>query len=108
MDLVMKDIKFRFYQSYNELDIVNFIKIQRIKWPGHVVRMNEDRTTKKVLNPQRIFTRRKGRPNLRWTDGLEKDHLVLRTENWRTLAGRRLAWKRFLEKAKALPGLSSH
>ncbi|GFY10519.1 uncharacterized protein TNCV_2565471 [Trichonephila clavipes] len=35
------------YQSYKESDVVNFIKIQRIKWTGHVIRMNEDRTTKK-------------------------------------------------------------
>ncbi|GFU01933.1 hypothetical protein TNCV_1524231 [Trichonephila clavipes] len=43
---------------------------------------------------------------IHWVDGLEKDLLVLRTRNWRTLAGRRLAWKRLLEKAKAHPGLS--
>ncbi|GFX68846.1 uncharacterized protein TNCV_3865451 [Trichonephila clavipes] len=67
--------------------------------------MNEDRTTKKFFNTQPIGTRRRDRPNLRWIDGLEKDLLVLRTRNWRTLAGRRLAWKRVLEKAKAHPGL---
>ncbi|GFT40088.1 uncharacterized protein TNCV_2171051 [Trichonephila clavipes] len=70
-----------------ESDIVNFIKIQRIKWAGRVVRRNEDRITKKVFNAQPIGTRRKGRPNLRWIDGLEKDLLVLRTENCRALAG---------------------
>ncbi|GFW46066.1 uncharacterized protein TNCV_3276831 [Trichonephila clavipes] len=69
--------------------------------------MDEDRTTKKVLNAQSIGTRRKGRPNLRWIDG-GLDLLVLRTKNWRTQAERRLAWKRVLEKAKAHPGLSSH
>ncbi|GFT79380.1 uncharacterized protein TNCV_604031 [Trichonephila clavipes] len=60
--------------------------------------------SKKVCNAQR----RKDRPNLRWIDGLEKDLLVLRTRNWRTLAGRRLTWKRLLAKAKAHPGLSCH
>ncbi|GFT30306.1 hypothetical protein TNCV_2376111 [Trichonephila clavipes] len=34
--------------------------------------MDEDRPTKKVFNAQPIGTRRKGRPNLRWIDGLEK------------------------------------
>ncbi|GFU49631.1 uncharacterized protein TNCV_4143981 [Trichonephila clavipes] len=96
-----------FYRSYKESDIVNFIKIQRIKWAGHVIRMNEDRTTKKVFNAQPIGTQRKGRPNLRWIGGLEKV-LVSRTRNWRTLAGRRLAWKRLLEKAKVLPGFLCH
>ncbi|GFX06810.1 uncharacterized protein TNCV_1201271 [Trichonephila clavipes] len=70
--------------------------------------MNEDRITKKVFNAQPIGSRIKGRPYLRWIDGLEKDLLVLRTKDWRTLAGRRLAWKRLLEKAKAHPGLSRH
>ncbi|GFW81245.1 uncharacterized protein TNCV_375931 [Trichonephila clavipes] len=53
------------YQSYKESDVVNFIKIQRIKWAGHVIRGNEDCTTKKVFNAQPIGTRRKDRPNLR-------------------------------------------
>ncbi|GFU08027.1 uncharacterized protein TNCV_1527661 [Trichonephila clavipes] len=98
------------YQSYKDTNIVNFIKLQRIKWADRFVRMNENRTTKTVFNAQPIGTRRKGRPNLRWIAGLEKDLLVLRTENWRTLAGRRLVWKMFLEKAKLPPpsGLSSH
>ncbi|GFV88004.1 uncharacterized protein TNCV_3241541 [Trichonephila clavipes] len=69
------------YQSYKECDIVNFTKIQRIKWAGHFVRMNEDHTTKKVFNAQPIGLRRKGRPTLRWIDGLEKDLQVLRTRN---------------------------
>ncbi|GFU27584.1 uncharacterized protein TNCV_283021 [Trichonephila clavipes] len=95
-------------RSFKESDIVNFVKIQRIKWAGHVIIMNEDHTTKKFFNVQPMGTRRKGRPNLRWIDGLEKDLLVLRTRNWRTMAGRRLAWKRLLEKAKAHPGMSCH
>ncbi|GFU55797.1 uncharacterized protein TNCV_753351 [Trichonephila clavipes] len=65
-----------------------------MKWAGHVVRMDEDCTTKKVFNIQSNGTQRKGRQNLKWIVGLEKDILVLKTKNWRTLAGRRLAWKR--------------
>ncbi|GFT56062.1 uncharacterized protein TNCV_76071 [Trichonephila clavipes] len=75
---------------------------------SHLVRMNEDRTTKKVFNAQQIVTRRKGRPNLKWIDDLERYLLVLRTKNWRTLAGIKLARKKLLEKAKAHPGLSRH
>ncbi|GFV43983.1 uncharacterized protein TNCV_2226651 [Trichonephila clavipes] len=47
------------YRSHKEFDIVNFIKIQRIKWTAHVIRVNEDRTTKKVFRVQPIGTRRK-------------------------------------------------
>ncbi|GFT30203.1 uncharacterized protein TNCV_3466711 [Trichonephila clavipes] len=70
--------------------------------------MEEDHTTKKFFNAQPIGTRRKGRPNPRWIDDLEKDLIVLRTKNWRILVERRMAWKRLLEKVKAHPGLSSH
>ncbi|GFV90152.1 uncharacterized protein TNCV_4378681 [Trichonephila clavipes] len=94
------------YRSYNESGIVNFIKLQRIKWAGHVIRMNEDHTSKKVFNAQPIGPRRKSRPNLRWIDGLEKYFLVLRIRNWRTLAGRRQPWKKLLENVKDHPGLS--
>ncbi|GFW95503.1 uncharacterized protein TNCV_1722041 [Trichonephila clavipes] len=88
---ILRRLNFELYQSYKESDIVNFIKIQRIKWAGYVVRMDEDRTTKKVFNVHPIGPRRKGRPYLKWIDGFEKGLLVLRTRNWRTLAGRRLA-----------------
>ncbi|GFW27426.1 integrase catalytic domain-containing protein [Trichonephila clavipes] len=47
-------------QSYKESDIVNSIKIQRIKWAGHAIRMNEDRTTKKVFNAQPSHEERAG------------------------------------------------
>ncbi|GFU48378.1 uncharacterized protein TNCV_3342691 [Trichonephila clavipes] len=99
---------FKLYHSHKESDIVNFIKIQQIKWAGHAVRMDEDRTTKTIFNARPIGTQRKDRPNLRWIDGLEKDLPVLRIKNWRALAGRRLVCKRLLEKVKAPPGLLSH
>ncbi|GFU71474.1 hypothetical protein TNCV_2378611 [Trichonephila clavipes] len=47
--------------------------------------MNENRNIKKVFNAQPNGPRRKGRTSLRMVDGLEKDLLVLRTRNWRTL-----------------------
>ncbi|GFV12765.1 uncharacterized protein TNCV_1367351 [Trichonephila clavipes] len=44
------------YRSFKESDIVNFVKKQRIKWAGQVIRMNEDRITKKVFNAQPMGT----------------------------------------------------
>ncbi|GFV02678.1 uncharacterized protein TNCV_2743511 [Trichonephila clavipes] len=91
------------YRLYKESDIVIFTKIQQIKWAGHVIRMNENHTTKKIFNAQPLGTRRRGRPNLRWIDGLEKDLLLSRTTYWRKLAGRWL-----LEKTKFHHELSYH
>ncbi|GFT92480.1 uncharacterized protein TNCV_1053801 [Trichonephila clavipes] len=77
---------FELYRSYKEPDIVNFIKVQRIKWAGHIVRMDEDHTTKKVFNAKPIGTRRKGSQILDGLMALKKNLLVLRTKNWKALA----------------------
>ncbi|GFW50936.1 hypothetical protein TNCV_3592181 [Trichonephila clavipes] len=69
--------------------------------------MDGDHHAKKSLQCPTNCTWRKVKPKFRWIDGPEKDLLDLRTKNWRTLAGRRLTWKRDLEKAKALPVMSS-
>ncbi|GFW46154.1 hypothetical protein TNCV_4210331 [Trichonephila clavipes] len=55
--------------------------------------MDENCTAKNVFNAQPIGTQRKDRLNLRRTDGLEKDLLVSRTKNWRTLARRWLVFR---------------
>jgi hypothetical protein len=35
--------------KYKAPDIVNVIKVQRLEWLGHVVRMNETRFVKKIF-----------------------------------------------------------
>jgi len=35
--------------KYKAPDIVNVIKIRRLEWLGHVVRMNETRSVKKIF-----------------------------------------------------------
>ncbi|GFV88391.1 uncharacterized protein TNCV_1242041 [Trichonephila clavipes] len=71
---------------------------------GHVVRMDKNRTTKKDFSVQPIGTRRKARQNLRWINGLEKDLLILRTKNWRTLAGKGWPGKGFLRRPRLTLG----
>ncbi|GFT29769.1 uncharacterized protein TNCV_4891691 [Trichonephila clavipes] len=51
---------FELCQLYKEYDIVGSIKIQRIKWAGHAVRMDEDRTTKKVFNDNQLTNEKRG------------------------------------------------
>ena len=98
----------KLYKSLKEPDIVKYITIQRIKWVGHLCRMAESRTTKKIFSARPFGTRKRGRPKLRWLDCVEKDFKILRVTNWRSLARDRRAWNSVLRKAKAYPGLSGH
>ncbi|GFW67877.1 hypothetical protein TNCV_3872071 [Trichonephila clavipes] len=80
------------------------VSLQRIKWAGHAVRMDEDRTTKKSLQCPINWHMEKRQAKSKMDGWPGKRSIILKTKNWRTLAGRRLAWKRFLE-ANVHPGM---
>ena len=58
---------------YNESAIATNIKINRLKWAGHVIRMEEQSPTRRVLVAVVEGRRQRGRPQLRWEDGVMED-----------------------------------
>jgi hypothetical protein len=38
------------YSLYKEQNIVEDLKIRRLEWTGHIIRMEEERISKKILN----------------------------------------------------------
>ena len=96
------------YKIFREPDVVHRIKISRLQWVGHVIRMNDSSMLKEIFSAKPLNTRRRGRPKLRWVDAVEEDCFVLKTRNWRSLAASRGGWKRLVQKALAHPGLSRH
>jgi len=50
---------------YNEPNIVKDIKIRRLGWAGHIIRIDEEGIPKKVLNGNFHTTRPVGRPGTR-------------------------------------------
>lgn len=88
------------YQMYGEPNIVRFIKIGRLRWFGHVVRMDGDRIPSKMLDSKPGGSRSVGRPRGRWKDEVEADLRALGVSGWRTLAVNRSRWRRLLEDAK--------
>ena len=62
---------------YKSQDIVTVIKIRRLEWLGHVIRMNETRSVKKIFEGKLEGRRGRGRPRLRWINDVEDD-LTLR------------------------------
>ena len=82
------------------------IKIRRLEWTGHIIRMSEERIPKKVLNGKFHTTRTVGRPRTRWADVVQRDALqLLGTRGWRRRATNRDEWRRLMREAKALKGL---
>jgi hypothetical protein len=53
------------------------IKIARLKWLGHIVRMEDYAPCKKITFCQPEGSRKKGRPKLRWLDSVLKDFKIL-------------------------------
>jgi hypothetical protein len=90
------------YCLYDETDLVTIIKITRLRWAGHIIRMQDNLPCKKITLDKPEGRRRAGRPNLRWMDGVMRDAERLGVRNWRIKARDRHGWRRLLESAKTL------
>jgi len=91
---------------YDELNILGDIKIRRLGWAGHIIRMEEERPPKKVLNGNFHITRPVGRPRTRWADVVQRDTLqLLGIRGWRRRAENRDEWRRLMREAKGRKGL---
>jgi hypothetical protein len=100
--------RIRMNYELNELignaDMVRFIKGRRIAWLGHVMRMDDKRTPKRILEWKPIDTRIR-RPRKRWIAGIEEDLQIMEIRRWRKKCKERAEWKRLTEKAKTHSGL---
>jgi len=101
--------RFRMNYELDELtgnaDIVRFIKSRRIAWLGHVMRMDDKRTPKRILRWKPIGTRIRGRPRKRWIAGIEEELQMMGVRRWRKQCEERAEWKKITEKAKTHSGL---
>jgi hypothetical protein len=81
--------RIRMNHELNELienaGIVRFIKSRRIAWLGHLMRMDEKRTPKGVLEWEPIGRRIRGRPRKRWIADVEEDMQRMGIRGWRKL-----------------------
>ena len=59
---------FEIDKLYSESNIVKTIKINRLRWLGHVARIKAERVREKLLNGFPEGRRRTGRPMASWLD----------------------------------------
>jgi hypothetical protein len=79
--------------------IANCIKAQRLSWFGHVQRMPDTRTVKKIFKCKPLTKRSQGRPKYRWEDNIKQDNGQMKIKNWIACIQDRGKWKD-VEKAK--------
>jgi len=86
-------------------DTVIFIKAQRIKWLGHIQRMDQARPTKKLLEWKPMGIRPVGRPRQLWQEDVMKNLKKLKVKNWKEIAKDGRTGSDLVEKAKTHKGL---
>jgi len=79
--------------------ITETIRLNRLRWFGHVQRMEENRITKRVLY-MNLGTRLRGRPRNRWQDEVREDGRIVGWEGWQEKVHNREEWKKLLRMAR--------
>jgi hypothetical protein len=75
-------------------DIVKYTKAQRIRWIGHIVRLDKERTVT-IITEWRppVVTRIRGL-RLRWEVDARRDLGLIKIQNWNKMAMDGCVWKR--------------
>jgi hypothetical protein len=93
------------YKLRNELDIATVIKVGRLRWMGHLFRMQEQNPCRKLTLHKPEAARRVGRPAIRWLDSAEEDLKRMDVRNWRRKSQDRDQWRAIVKEAEVHRGL---
>ncbi|KAL1447571.1 hypothetical protein WDU94_012383, partial [Cyamophila willieti] len=85
--------------KYAAPNIVQVMKERRLKFAGHVARMDEERMPRRVMVEGVNGRRSKGRPKLRWLDNIKKDvtEMGMNPDRWLEYAQDRHRWRSSVE-----------
>jgi hypothetical protein len=84
------------------MNIIRFVKAQRLNWLGHIERTSEERVVKEINNWKPIASRPIGRRKNRWDDDVRNYLKIMKVDNWKDRAKNRNKWKLIAERAKIL------
>ena len=85
--------------------VANFVRLIRIFKTNLVTRQDDDDLSRRAFLSEPGGKRPRGRPRLRWEDGVEEDVGRLGCRNWKILALDREGWRKLLKEAEAHHGL---
>jgi hypothetical protein len=74
--------------------ITEKIRLHRLRWFGHVQRMEENSQTSIYMNV--VSTRPRGRPKNRWQDEVIEDGRIIGGEEWQDKVYNREKWKKLV------------
>jgi len=80
--------------------IIGAIRLNILRWFGHVQRMEENRIPRRVLYMNLGTMRLRGRPRNRWQDEVREDGRRVGAEEWQENVYNREEWKRLLKMAR--------
>jgi hypothetical protein len=69
------------------------------------MRVDDKRTSKRIVEWKPIGKRIRGRPRKRWIVDMEENMQIMGVRRWRKQCEERAEWKRFTEKAETHSGL---
>jgi hypothetical protein len=78
------------------------IRIARLRWAGHVARIDENCMSKRLMYVQPEELRKVARPRGRWRDEVGKDARMLGLRSWRATAMNREDWRKLLNEVRTL------
>jgi hypothetical protein len=88
------------YASVKIPTIIETTRLNRLRWFGHVHRMEENRIPERVLYMNLETTRLRGRPRNRWQDEVREDGRIVGGEGWQEKVHNREKWKELLRTAR--------
>ena len=83
-------------------NITNYVKAQQFSWFGHINRMPETSTVKRIHKWKPFTGRPAGRPKSRWDDDVRNDLKKMKLVKWAEQVQDRSKWKAVVKKAKTL------
>jgi hypothetical protein len=88
------------YAIVKKLTITETIRLHRLRWFGHVQRMEENRIPKRVLYMNLETARLRSRPRNRWQDEVREDGRIVGGEEWQEKVYNGEDWKKLLRTAR--------